>query len=196
MEKNKNIYPTKYQLEFLTLAYDRFYDNFETVMKEEFWNKNSKSRFVTIRETFEIFSELLSYEPVKWSLTLLEQTRPKDESYLLKRYIPFIRNLLVHFPFFDSWNDVYFTKELVSWQGRSRSINRFINENMGREVIKYRLWEETPKIMTYLTISFPKDYIEKKKIYLKDLISEKEGVKFSLVLMKKILELQVEFVKN
>lgn len=41
--------------------------------------------------------------------------------------------------------------------------------------------------MTYLSISFPKTY-DDNKIYLKDILTEKDGVKFSLILMKKIID--------
>lgn len=50
--------------------------------------------------------------------------------------------------------------------------------------------------MTYLTISFPEIYDNNSKIYLKNIISEKEGVKFSLILMKQILNTQVESIKE
>jgi len=49
--------------------------------------------------------------------------------------------------------------------------------------------------MTYMSIKFPKNY-SGTKIYLKDIISEKEGIKFSLIMMKQILNTQVESVKE
>ena len=48
------------------------------------------------------------------------------------------------------------------------------------------------KRMTYLSINFPKEYTEDMKIYLKDMLSEKEGLKFYFALMKQILDTQVE----
>lgn len=41
--------------------------------------------------------------------------------------------------------------------------------------------------MTYLNISFPSCYNEEDKIYLKDIFPEKEGIIFTLILMKKVL---------
>ena len=55
----------------------------------------------------------------------------------------------------------------------------------GHDEIKYRFWEEDKKKMTYMSIRFPSTY-NNDKIYLKDIISEKDGVKFSLIMMKKI----------
>jgi hypothetical protein len=42
-----------------------------------------------------------------------------------------------------------------------------------------------------MSIRFPEEYGEN-KIYLKDMISEKDGVKFSFIMMSKILNTQVE----
>jgi len=50
--------------------------------------------------------------------------------------------------------------------------------------------------MTYLSINFPKEYENDTKIFLKDILSEKDGIKFSFILMKQILDTQVEEIKN
>ncbi|MEI6711127.1 MAG: hypothetical protein WCK88_02595 [bacterium] len=62
----------------------------------------------------------------------------------------------------------------------------------GKEVIKYRFWEANKNRMTYLSINFPKKYDMDNKIYLKEILSEKEGVKFSFILMRQIMDTQVE----
>lgn len=66
----------------------------------------------------------------------------------------------------------------------------------GHDEVKYRFWEENRKKMTYLSIRFPKTYSDDSKIYLKDIITEKEGVKFSFILMRKIMDTQVEEIKE
>ena len=58
--------------------------------------------------------------------------------------------------------------------------------------MKFRFWESNEKRMTYLSINFPQEYDNESKIYLKDLITEKEGIKFSFILMRKIIDTQVE----
>lgn len=45
--------------------------------------------------------------------------------------------------------------------------------------------------MTYLSIRFPEDYSDETKIYIKDILHEKDGVRFSFILMKKIMDTQV-----
>jgi len=79
-----------------------------------------------------------------------------------------------------------------SFRDLARSIDKFLNKYKGKETVKYRFWEVQKKRMTYLSINFPKKYEENTKIYLKEILSEKEGVKFSFILMKKILDTQVE----
>ena len=49
--------------------------------------------------------------------------------------------------------------------------------------------------MTYISINFPKQY-DGNKIYLSEILSEKDGVKFSLIMMRNILNTQVESIKN
>lgn len=71
------------------------------------------------------------------------------------------------------------------------SIDKFFNEHKDKDVVKYRFWEPHNRKMTYITISFPKNYDNNAKIFLKDIITEKDGVKFSFILMNKILETQL-----
>lgn len=99
----------------------------------------------------------------------------------------FIRNIFAHFPFFDSWDEVWINKSIVNWYKEGMSIDRFLKTYSGKNEVKYRIWDEKKREMTYLSISFPKTY-DDNKIYLKDILTEKDGVKFSLILMKKIID--------
>jgi len=99
--------------------------------------------------------------------------------------------VIVHFPFFDSWDDVWVNQSMVNWHKDSQSIDRFIRKYKGKETVKYRFWEADKKRMTYLSINFPKHYEGDAKIYLKDLLTEREGVRFSFVLMRQVLDSQV-----
>ena len=105
----------------------------------------------------------------------------------------FIRNILVHFPLFETWSDVWVSKELVNWQREGHTIDRFLNKYAGQKEVKYRFWEADKKRMTYISIKFHQKYGED-RIYLRDMITEKDGVKFSLIMMKQILNTQVESV--
>ena len=57
--------------------------------------------------------------------------------------------------------------------------------------IKYRIWEKSKKLMTYIFINFPEEYNDN-IIFLKDIVSEKEGIKLCICFMKEILDVQVD----
>lgn len=172
---NSNIKPNCKEIKFLTLAYNRFYDLQE--------------------EIFAVYSELLNYEPIKWVIKEIKEKRPPMESEIAGKLFKFIRNLILHFPFFDCWEDVWFDMELINWKGRAEFIHNFLSKYQSSSEIKYRFWEHDKILMTYLAIIFPSNYLENKKIYLKNIMSEKEGVKFSVIMMKQVLDTQVENMK-
>jgi len=192
----QNLRPNKANIEFLTLAYDRFYDIFEEVMSDEFWEKDKWHRFSKVKDGFAVYSELLNYEPISWVIENIKSLRPPMEAEIGSELFKFIRNVISHFPFFDSWDDVWIKKSIINWYREGRSIDKFLQEYRKKKTIKYRFWERDKKRMTYLSINFPKEYEEDTKIFLKDFLTEKEGVKFSFILMRKILDTQVEETKK
>lgn len=187
--------PNRSEELFLSLGYNRFYDLFDEIMADDFWEKEDWYRFSKVSSVFAVYAEILTYEPFKFVLEALKKHRPPMESEIGGPMFKFVRNLLAHFPIFETWNDVWVSKELVNWQKKGLTIDRFLKKYTGHEEVKYRFWEANKKRMTYISISFPKEYGEK-KIYLKDMISEKDGTKFSLMMMRKILDTQVESVEE
>jgi len=192
----KELRPNKSELAFLTLSYNRFYDIFEEAINDSFWEKDEWYRFSKVKDVFAVYSELLNYEPIKWIIENIKESRPPMEAEIGSELFRFIRNIITHFPFFDSWNDVWVNKSIINWYKKEQSIDKFIKKYLGREPVKYRFWEKDKKKMTYLSINFPKEYENDTKIFLKDILSEKDGIKFSFILMKQILDTQVEEVKN
>ena len=183
--------PNKAEKEFLTLAYNRFYNIFEEVMDDSFWNKDEWYRFSKVKDGFSIYAELLNYPPIKWVIEAIKKARPPMEAEIARELLKFIRNVIMHFPFFESWSEIWINKSIINWYKEGQSIDRFLNKYKGRRTVKYRFWEAQKKKMTYLSINFPEKYEENTKIYLKEILSEKEGVKFSFIL-KKIMDTQVE----
>jgi len=188
----KELRPNKAEKEFLTLAYNRFYDIFEEVMDDSFWDKDEWHRFSKVKDGFAVYAELLNYPPIKWVIEHIKKARPSMEAEIGSELFKFIRNIVTHFPFFGSWNEVWINKSIINWHKEGQSIDKFLNKYKGRKTVKYRFWEAQKKRMTYLSINFPKKYEEDTKIYLKEILSEKEGVRFSFILMKQILDTQVE----
>ncbi|MGO1369272.1 hypothetical protein [Senegalia sp. (in: firmicutes)] len=188
--------PTEKEKVVLSLFYNRFYDLYEEIVNEDFMNQEARIRFYKLREAFSIYKELLSYEPIKEYISFMKKGgRPYFEGLIADDLFSFIRNLSSHFPIFDKWDDMYINKNLATWD-RVGQIDKFLNKSIkakidGKGTIKYRLWEEKKKKMTYLSINLPEEYSDK-KIYLKDIISEEMGAKFCMALMRSILDVQVE----
>lgn len=188
--------PNKAELEFLTLAYNRFYDIFEEVMDDGFWEKDNWYRFSKTKDGFMVYSEILNYEPIKWVIEHIKKSRPPMEAEIGSELFKTIRNIINHFPFFNSWDDVWINKQIINWHKDGQSIDKFINKYRDGKVVKYRFWEAEKKKMTYLSINIPSNYDENNKIFLRDILSEKEGIKFSFILMRQILDTQVEEIKK
>jgi hypothetical protein len=185
--------PTKSEELFLGLTYNRFYDLFEEVMKDDFWDKEPWYRFSKVSQTFAIYAELLAYEPLTYVLKAMKKQRPPMEAEIGGPLFKFVRNVLAHFPIFDSWDEVWISKELVNWKKEGLTIDRFLKKFSGHAEVKYRFWEADKMQMTYMSIRFPKVY-DGNRIYLKDIISEKGGVKFSFIMMRNVLNTQVESI--
>lgn len=83
----ENIRPNEAEVEFLTLAYNRFYDIFEEVMNDSFWDKDEWYRFSKIKDGFSVYTELLSYEPIKWVIEVMKKARPPMEAEIGRDFL-------------------------------------------------------------------------------------------------------------
>ena len=194
MTDRNELKPNVAEKEFLILAYNRFYDLFDEIIADSFWEKDPKYRFSRIKDIFGSYSELLNYEPLKWAIEHLKRIRPPMEAEIGGELLKVIRHIITHFPFFDRWDDIWIDKQIINWNKEKQTADKFFGE--GHKQVKYRFWEADKKRMTYLSINFPNNYTNGDKIFLKDVLSEKEGVKFSIILMRKILNTQVEEIKE
>ncbi len=192
MEERSESRPSRAEKDFLTLAYSRFYDIFDDIMSDSFWEEDAWHRLSKIKDAFAIYAELLNYPPIKWVIEHMKEARPPMEAEIGSELFKFIRNIMAHMPFFDKWDDIWVNKDIVNWYRDGQSIDKFLARYEGHESVKYRLWEADKKRMTYMSITFPDDYSRNAKVFLKDVLAEKDGVKFSVVLMKSILDTQVE----
>ncbi|WEB81035.1 hypothetical protein [Vagococcus lutrae] len=192
----KPIKPNEKEKEALSLFYNRFYDLYEEIIRDDFINKEANIRFFKLREVFSIYKELLSYKPIRMYLEWMKKGgRPHLEGIIADELFSFIRNLLLHFPIFDTWDEVYINKNLATWS-KVGQIDKFLNKCIklkidGKGTVKYRIWEEQKQKMTYFDVNFPEKYANN-DIYLKDIITEEVGTKFCMALMREILDKQVE----
>ena len=60
-----------------------------------------------------MYSELLNYEPIGWVLENMKSSRPPIEAEIGRELFKFIRNVIVHFPFFDRWDDVWVERAIL-----------------------------------------------------------------------------------
>ena len=194
MESNER--PTTQEIEFLTLSFNRFYDIFEEVMSDDFMQKNDFYRFSRIKDAFAVYAELLYYDPIKKYIELLKETRPPSETEIGNDLFNFIRNVITHYPFFDRWDDIWISNSLANWYKEGQSIDRFLEKYKGHQTIKYRFWEASKKRMTFVIINFPGTYNKGTRVFLNYYLTENEGIKFSLLLMKQIIDSQVEQIKK
>lgn len=192
----ESLKPNDQEKEVLLLFYNRFYELFDEILNDDFFEKDATERFYKLRESFSVYKELLSYEPIKEYLKWMEKGgRPILEGIIADDLFSFIRNLLLHFPIFDKWDDVYITKNLATWS-KSGQIDKFLNKCIkikidGKGTVKYRIWEEKKQKMTYFNVNFPEKY-DNENIYLKDIIAEEVGIKFCVALMREVLDKQIE----
>jgi hypothetical protein len=189
---NSTIRPSQSEIAFLNLACNSFYDLFEEVMDDSFWDKDAWYRFSRVTNGFAIYAEVLNYEPIKWVIEHMKTARPPMEAEIGSELFKFIRNVLTHFPFFRSWDGVWVSKNLVNWYKEGLSIDKFLSKYAGRPPVKYRFWEAEKKRMTYLNITFPNHYDGNARVYLKELVNEKDGARFCFVLMRQIMNTQID----
>ena len=194
-EFNSNVVPLSQAEElFLNLGYNRFFDLYEEISTIPFWDKDASYRFQRVSQIFAVYAEMLQYKPFEGVLKWMSKFRPPMESEISGPLFKFIRNVLAHFPFFDQWDDVWVSKGLVNWYKENQSIDKFLKRFCGTKNIEYRYKIRGKNDFEYLIISFPKIY-DDQKIYLKDIVNEKQGVLFSLAMMLKVLNTQIEEIK-
>jgi hypothetical protein len=184
--------PNEAEKEFLNVAYNRFSDLYAEVMSDAFWSRDDYYRYSRISCGFATYSEVMLYEPVKYVLEEMKLKRPPGQAEIAIDLFRFIRNVLFHFPFYDRWSDVWISGRLAGWKKDDSSIDKFLRKYAGRAMLKYRYWEPDKKLMTYVQVRFPSEYSQESRVYLKDILDEKEGTKFSYIMMKGIMNTQVE----
>lgn len=136
-----NLKPNKKELQFLNLAYSRFFDISEKISTKDFWEFDPEVRFLYIKDLISIYTELLYYEPIRFVIEEIKKKRPPMEAELSSDLLKFIRNILIHFPLFKSWNDVFINYDLCTWSKDSGSILKFIEKYSNQDVVKYSVWQ-------------------------------------------------------
>ena len=177
------------ELLFLKLAYNKFVNLFEEIIKDDFWEKDPVYRLMRTKEAFSVYIELIEYKPIK--KYLIQDTTPPTTEEIGKETFKFIRNYLSHFPLFNSWNEIWIKQELLNWNKPYQSMDRFLRKFESVNPAKFRFWDSQRKLMTYVSINFPANYSKNEKFYLRDMLTEKDGIRFSMIYMWNVLKTQV-----
>lgn len=178
------------EYEFLDLATNKFLDLYAEINCCTFMDLSAETRLYKIRDIFSVYAEMMLYPPIKDHIEFLEKTRPPMESVIASDVVKFIRNILAHFPFFTTWDEIYFSKQLINWHSEGQSIDRFLNKYQGHGDVVYRFRERESGKWRYPTIRFPKKYNDD-KFFLKDMINEKDGILLCVLLMFGVVSSQI-----
>ena len=84
--------PSPAEKELLTLAYNRFYDLYDEIMIDGFWEKENFYRFSKIKEAFSTYAEILNYPPISRVIAYVKQSRPPMEAIIGSEFFAFISN--------------------------------------------------------------------------------------------------------
>lgn len=192
------MHPNMNEIKVLNLFYNRFYNLFDEINQDSFLYIDSNLKFYKLREIFSIYKELLYYKPIREYINYIKNWwKPPLDWIIVDDLFSFIRNLLSHFPLFNNWNEVYINKSLATWNGKW-TIHKFLQKSVNIKIdwkweIKYRIWESEKRKMTYISVFFPENYNNDELIYLKDIISENDGIKLCISFMKEVLDTQVDW---
>ena len=186
---------TKAEELFLNLSYNKYFDILSEVYTKEFWEKEPYYRLSRFTQVLSIYNEIINHEPFQGVFNWLKKNRPPMEAEICNSLFKFIRNVLIHFPYFDCWNEIWINKEIINWYRPNQSIDKFLKNYCGKSKVEYRFKENNLSGFTYVTICFPKCY-DNEKIYLKDIIKEEEGIKFIVLMMLRVLNTQIISVTN
>jgi hypothetical protein len=180
----------KYQIEYIEKMHDKIHKIYAGL------NSTDKPdiRLLWYKELLAIFSEMVKINRFKTRIDSFEPYM-KDMVDLVQ----FIRNLLFHFPYFSTWDEVVITyNQAFAQQQNDPSGNRkdrelvvakFLNPNNHRESFFLRLKYLSEEDFIEDKIMFPKPDSKDEAVYLKNIIKENKGLKCIIAVMQQIFRL-------
>lgn len=128
---------------------------------------SSQIRLLLLKEIFSIFDEIQAIHDVRDNFA-----EPKALDGIFELVI-FIRNVLLHFPIFDTWDHINISPEVGSEMMPNRKggqIAKYLIDNLGKNNISFDVEFSGGKANTSINLSAIKPNPD--KTYLKDIISE------------------------
>lgn len=148
------------------------------------WSYKSENdkikKFELIKKLASLVSELLEVDGMKENLIeLANASAINGENNEIKiATFDLIRNILIHFPIYNSWDEICISKKLLKWnKPRNSHILKYFENNRNKS-FTYRIflnennnWVERHTI----TVNIPK-LDENNEIYLKDILSLDDAI--------------------
>ncbi len=137
------------------------------------YDYNNSKKFQLVKSIAGITSELLDSDEINEKMMEIAKSSEVNGDNIEDKFNTFkmIRNVLNHFPIFNSWDEIYISRELVNWNNpkysqildyfdeeKEMSYRIYLNEN-NEWIEKKKIDIKVPKLEQY------------NKIYLKDIIS-------------------------
>ncbi|MBQ9684216.1 hypothetical protein IJV57_01920 [Candidatus Saccharibacteria bacterium] len=195
---NTIIHPTENEIVALNLFYNKFLDLYNEIRSKSFYKTDPEIRLLKLKELFSVYNELMLYEPIRQYVDNIDKFRPKSEKFIAMDLFSFIRNIMLHYPVFNTWDEIYMTKALAKWSKniKNHSIDKFLKKCTELSGLdqhpKFRIWDPKEKSFSYYEISFPEEYNSDSVIYLHSIMSERTGIEFCTIMMLKILSVQIK----
>jgi len=180
---------TEAEASFFKATLERFFALFGEVDAEDFWQREPHDRFRVIKDVFSVYAEIFNVPVVKEVDAEYEAGKKPPQQIACRKLLRVLRNLLLHFPQFDCWDDVAFNHSMVTWdaKGENGMIAKFFKNPPFEPVTKFRIWHPGLKKFSYFSVSIPTDYLTDRMISLNEIMPEKEGTLFSIHMMADVL---------
>lgn len=141
---------------------------------------DSFGKYATIKELSQLITELLSNNDTqKRFIDLANESIANGNNNDAKfRTFEVIRNIVSHFPFFEKWDDVFITNNLLNWDGNNyRGIKNYFRDNANQTLV-YEIymkmngnWEVAHTVkMNVLPID------DENAVFMKDMITEEDVI--------------------
>ncbi|WP_316849623.1 hypothetical protein [Pedobacter agri] len=176
---------------FVSMAMERFH---QLVAKLNAGDLSSEYRLFYIKELYSIFAEIDNIPFIKKYKS--DPPPPKDVIEIIKgldQTVKFVRNVLLHFPLFNTWDEIWiskaFAKAMIESPIKDRKnkpkgeIFKYLDNEFQVEGKAFKFIDPESKEEKLCLIKRPLDVDMDEKIFLKDILSEDEGA-FTLLSLK------------
>lgn len=153
---------------FMELAFERFLYVKDNLRRD---TTISPIRLLCLKEIFSIFDEINRIEDVRLSFSDPKALDPLFE------LVTFVRNVLLHFPLFDKWEQIFISSEIASEMMSNRKggqIAKYLDNNLNKIDIPFSADYAGGEIEAQINLSAIK--ISPQLTYLKDIISEQDVI--------------------